>query len=189
MPILTDEIKTFIVRSLACFDTPSDVVEAVKAKFDVEVTRQHVHLYDPDCAQRPASRWCELHAATRRAFLRDRAEIGVAQRNVRLRMLDRLAHRAEERNYMGLTAAFLEQAARECGGMYDRQRFHRPAEYPADPSDAEPLPTPSATATSGAASPAGRRGAELHQLRPGLDEIENRPGTATRALLPASSEA
>src|SRR5262245_56125083 len=31
MPTLSDEIKTFIVQGLACFDTPSEVADAVKA--------------------------------------------------------------------------------------------------------------------------------------------------------------
>ena len=51
MPTLTDEIKTFIVRGLARFDTPSQVAEAVKANFNVELKRQHVYAYDPRCSQ------------------------------------------------------------------------------------------------------------------------------------------
>jgi hypothetical protein len=97
------------------------VADDVKEKFDVEVTRQHVHRYDPACAQPPAPRWCELFTATRAAFLADLAEIGVAHRNVRLRMLDRLACRAEVNKFSTLTANLLDQAARECGGFYDRK--------------------------------------------------------------------
>jgi len=130
MPTLTDEIKTFIVKGLACFDTPSEVAEAVKATFDVVVTRQHVHTYGPACSEPPAMRWRALHAATRQAFLDDAAEIGVANRNVRLRMLDRMAHRAEARHYLDLAAALLEQAAKECGGMYKRTRY-----LPSSPAD------------------------------------------------------
>jgi len=127
MSTLTDEMKAFIVRGLACFDTPSEVVEAVKAEFGVEVTRQHVHRFDPACVQPPAPRWCELHAATRAAFLSDLAEIGIAQRTVRLRVLDRMSRRAEARGSLGLAASFLEQAAKECGGLYDRRRRGRAA--------------------------------------------------------------
>src|SRR5271154_303698 len=35
MPTLPNDIKAFIVRSLACFDSPSEVVEAVKVNFDI----------------------------------------------------------------------------------------------------------------------------------------------------------
>jgi len=121
MPNLSDEIKTFIVKGLACFDTPSQVAEAVKATFGVEVSRQHVHYFDPECAQPPASRWCELHAATRRAHLADIAGIGIAHKAVRLRTLERMARRAEAHNFYERTAAFLEQAAKECGGLYERK--------------------------------------------------------------------
>jgi hypothetical protein len=134
MPTLTDEMKTFIVKGLACFDTPSEVADAVSAAFGVQVTRQHVHQYDPSCAQPPAERWRALHAATRKAFLADRAEIGIAQRNFRLRMLDKMAHYALQHHLRGEVAALLEQAARECGGMYDRQRYP----VPSSPSSSEP---------------------------------------------------
>lgn len=119
MPTLTDEMKTFIVIGLARFDTPSEVAEAVKANFGVELSRRHVYAYDPRCS--PAPRWRELHAATRAAFLKDAAAIGIVHKTMRLRMLDRMAHRAFERNYLDLAADLLEQAAKECGGLYDKQ--------------------------------------------------------------------
>jgi len=126
MPTLTDEIKTFIVRGLARFDSPSEVAEAVKANFGVELKRQHVYAYDPRCTQPPASRWCELHAATRAAFLKDAAAIGVVHKTVRLRMLDRMARRAEATNYFDLSASLLEQAAKECGGLYESRKPSEP---------------------------------------------------------------
>jgi hypothetical protein len=121
MPTLTDEIKTFIVKGLACYDTPSQVAEAVKATFGVEVSRQQVYVYDPGCSQPPALRWRDLHAATRQALLRELGEIGIAHRAVRLRRLDRLASRCE-RNSVALALKCLEMAAKECGGMYENRR-------------------------------------------------------------------
>jgi hypothetical protein len=136
MPVLSDEIKEFIVNSLACFDTPSQVAEAVRANFGIEVTRQQVHEYDPACSRPPAQRWIDLHAATRRALLSEAAEIGIAHKMVRLRILDRLTHRCE-RNGVALTLACLELAAKECGGFYENRRpvlLQLPA---------QPLPAPS----------------------------------------------
>ena len=121
MPTLTDEIKTFIVKGLACYDTPSQVAEAVKAEFNVEITRQHVYAYDPNASQHMAPRWRELHAATRAALLRELAEIGIAHRAVRLRRLDRLASRSERNNVMTALKC-LEMAAKECGGMYENRK-------------------------------------------------------------------
>jgi hypothetical protein len=118
---LTDEVKTFIVKALAYYDTPSQVVEAVKVTFGLEISRQLVHTYDPACSQPPAQRWIDLHTATRKAFLADIAEIGIAHKSVRLRMLDRFARNAEARNFPFHAAEFMEQAARECGGMYEKR--------------------------------------------------------------------
>jgi len=136
MPTLTDEIKIFIVKALARYDTPSQVVEAVKTSFGVEISRQQAHSYDPQCSKPPAQRWQDLHAATRRAFLTDLGEIGVAQKAVRLKMLNRLALRAEANRFSSLTAALLEQAARECGGHFDG----RPASAIALAAPAKPSP-------------------------------------------------
>lgn len=47
MAALKDEVKRFIVQALACFDTPTQVVQAVKETFGLDVTRQQCELYDP----------------------------------------------------------------------------------------------------------------------------------------------
>src|SRR5690349_18679933 len=122
MPNLTDEIKEFIVKGLAYFDSPTQVAEAVKAQFDIEITRQHVYAYDPKSSQQMSPRWSELHAVTREKFLSEIAGIGIANKAVRLRMLERYALRAEAANYTMRAAALLEQAAKECGGIYEGRK-------------------------------------------------------------------
>jgi hypothetical protein len=122
--ILTDEIKAFIVRGLARYETPTRVAAAVKANFGIEIDRRQVFAYDPAGSRPPAQRWIDLHAATRAKFVDAVAEIGVAQKVVRLRMLDRFANRADEANYTDQAAAFLKQAAQECGGFFER--YQRP---------------------------------------------------------------
>lgn len=47
MATLKEPIKIFIVQSLACFDTPQQVADAVKQEFGVEILRQQVAAYDP----------------------------------------------------------------------------------------------------------------------------------------------
>jgi hypothetical protein len=122
MQTLSDEIKEFIVKGLAKFDSPSRVAEGVKVMFGVEVSRQLVHTYNPAGSQPPAQRWIDLHAATRAAFLADVAKIGISHKAVRLRMLERYAQRAEAQNYTMRAAMFLEQAAKECGGIYEGRK-------------------------------------------------------------------
>ncbi len=124
---LTDEIRAFIVRGLARFDTPSQVAAAVRETFGIEISRQLVYKYDPAGCKPPAQRWIDLHAATRARFLADVDDIGIAQKVVRLRMLDRFAQDAEDNHACHKVAAYLEQAAKECGGFYERRRRRRAA--------------------------------------------------------------
>jgi hypothetical protein len=118
--ILTDEVKAFIVRGLARYETPTRVAASVQAQFGIAIDRRQVFAYDPAGSRRPAQRWINLHTATRAKFMRATAEIGIAQKVVRLRMLDRFANRADDANQMERAAAFLVQAAKECGGFYER---------------------------------------------------------------------
>jgi hypothetical protein len=126
--VLTDEMKAFIVRGLARYETPTRVAASVQAEFGIAIDRRQVYAYDPAGSRPPAQRWIDLHAATRAKCLAAAAEIGVAQKVVRLRMLDRFANRAEEANKTERAAGFLAQAAKECGGFYERYaRPHRVA--------------------------------------------------------------
>jgi hypothetical protein len=120
--ILTDDIKEFIVRGLARYETPSRVAAAVKDVFDVEVSRQQVFSYNARGSRLPAERWRELFEATREAFLADISSIGIAQKAFRLRKLERFAEHAEERGWHDRAAGIMEQAAKECGGVYEGRK-------------------------------------------------------------------
>ena len=121
---LPDEVRAFIVQALACWDTPSEVVKAVKETFGLVVSRQAVEAYDPTkragAALAPAHR--ALFEATRAAFLADSAAIGISHRAVRLRTLERLADRAEAMGNIAMTASLLEQAAKEVGNAFTNKR-------------------------------------------------------------------
>jgi hypothetical protein len=120
--VLTEEMKAFIVRGLARYETPTRVAAAVKKVFDIEVSRQLVHTYHARGSKPPAERWCELFEETREIFLADIASIGVAQKAVRLHKLERFAQDAEERGHYTRAARYMEQAAKECGGVYEGRR-------------------------------------------------------------------
>lgn len=121
---LTDEVRTFIVQALACFDPPSVVVVAVKKEFGEVVSPQAVEAYDPTkrAGRILSKKWRELFAATRKAFLEDTSKIGIAHKAVRLHRLQRMADKAESMSNMALAAQFLEQAAKECGDAYTNRR-------------------------------------------------------------------
>ncbi|MDZ4191603.1 MAG: DUF2280 domain-containing protein, partial [Pseudomonas sp.] len=88
MAALSNEVKGFIVQALACFDTPSQVAEAVKNDYGVEVSRQQVESHDPTkvSGKGLAAKWVTLFHDTRKRFREDTAEIPIANRSYRLRM-------------------------------------------------------------------------------------------------------
>lgn len=121
---LTDEAKTFVVQALACFDTASEVAEAVRKEFGVEVAKQSVEAYDPTkvAGKQLAKRWKMLFETTREEFLNNTASIAISHRTVRLRALQRMAEKAERMKNYQLAAQLLEQAAKECGDAYTNKR-------------------------------------------------------------------
>ncbi|MEF4088872.1 DUF2280 domain-containing protein [Escherichia coli] len=120
MATLKGEVKAFIVQSLACFDTPSQVVELVKKEFGLSITRQQVESHDPTKANGRglAQRWVDMFNATRERFQNEISDIPIANKAYRLRVLDRMATRAEGMKNLALTAEIIEQAAKECGDAY-----------------------------------------------------------------------
>ncbi|WP_414446075.1 DUF2280 domain-containing protein [Citrobacter europaeus] len=120
MATLKGEVKAFIVQSLACFDTPSQVVESVKKEFGLSITRQQVESHDPTKANGRglAQKWVGMFNATRERFQNEISDIPIANKAYRLRVLNRMATRAEGMKNLALTAEIIEQAAKECGDTY-----------------------------------------------------------------------
>ncbi|QPG62078.1 DUF2280 domain-containing protein [Pseudomonas sp. BIGb0427] len=120
MAALSSEVKAFIVQALACFDTPSQVAEAVKREFNIDVTRQQVETHDPTkrCSKTLAKRWVEMFHDARKRFREETVDIPIANRAYRLRALGRIAERAETMKNLPLAIQVLEQAAKEVGDIY-----------------------------------------------------------------------
>jgi hypothetical protein len=141
---LSPEVKTFIVHALACFDAPSTVAAAVKDEFGITVTRQRVHAYDPT-KKAGEDLGVELRAifeATRKTFLEETAEIGIANRAVRLRKLDRVAQKAEAANNHVMVMQACEAAAKEVGDAFSNRHKHEHTG-----KDGKDLPAPAAVVT------------------------------------------
>ncbi|QHP58551.1 DUF2280 domain-containing protein [Pectobacterium carotovorum] len=120
MASLKPEVKAFIVQSLACFDPPSQVVDAVLKEFGVKITRQQAESHDPNKAagKTLAKRWVDMFYATRERFQNETADIPIANKAYRLRVLDRMAANTEKAKNYGMTAQLMEQAAKEVGDAY-----------------------------------------------------------------------
>ncbi|KPA87058.1 hypothetical protein PF66_06403 [Pseudomonas asplenii] len=120
MAALKSDVKAFIVQALACFDTPTQVSQAVKQEFDIDVTRQQVEQHDPTkrAGVNLAAKWRTLFEDTRKRFREETADIPIANRAFRLRAMSRFVEKAESMKNIGLAMQILEQAAKECGDIY-----------------------------------------------------------------------
>ncbi|SDE15020.1 Uncharacterized conserved protein [Pseudomonas guariconensis] len=84
------------------------------------MTRQQVEQHDPTkrAGANLAAKWRTLFEDTRKRFREETSEIPIANRAFRLRVLGRMAEKAENMKNMALTAQLLEQAAKEVGDVY-----------------------------------------------------------------------
>ncbi len=139
MATLSEDVKRFIVQALACYDSPNQVADAVKDEFGLIVPRQQVELYDPTkrAGRDLSKKWRVLFEATRADWRKGATEVPIANRVHRLRVLDRLASKAERMKNMGMVAQLLEQAAKEVGDAY----VNRPRGGNANDDGDEPVPT------------------------------------------------
>jgi hypothetical protein len=116
---LTEEQKTFIVQKLACFLSPSEVVEDVKEEFGIEISRMQVRTYNPkQCVV--AKKWKELFNATRAKYLDSAAELGAFHQVFRLDQAMRLLRKAGKN--LPFKRELLEYMAKEAGGAFTNKR-------------------------------------------------------------------
>ncbi|MCG5790282.1 MULTISPECIES: DUF2280 domain-containing protein [Acinetobacter calcoaceticus/baumannii complex] len=92
MATLKEPIKIFIVQSLACFDTPQQVADAVKQEFGVEILRQQVAAYDPTkpAGKNLSKKLTTLFNKTRADFQKNVYDIPLANKAYRLRELQNI---------------------------------------------------------------------------------------------------
>lgn len=124
MAALKPEVKAYIIQMLACYDTPSQVVESVQKDFGIAITRQQVETHDPTkvSGKSLAKKWVELFNLTRDRFLNEISDIPIANKAYRLRVLQRMSTTAENMKNIGMTAQLLEQAAKEVGEAYSNKQ-------------------------------------------------------------------
>lgn len=126
MAALKNEVKSFIVQALACYDSLESVSASVKEQFGLTLTRQQIQSYDPTKAAGKAlsQKWVDLFKVTRERFQTEVSDIPIANKAYRLRTLDRMATKAETMRNYNLTAQLIEQAAKECGDSYTNKQKH-----------------------------------------------------------------
>ena len=115
--------KRFIVRLLAVYETPSEIVPIVKEKFDVEISKQGVAFYDPTtiAGNELSEELKTLFFETRKQF--EEAEIlPLSKKIVRIKKLSKYVQSFENnQNYIG-AAQIIEQIAKEEGDAFSNRR-------------------------------------------------------------------
>lgn len=124
MATLGDDVKLFIVKAAAAYDSPETISKAVKEEFGLDVPRQQCAQYDPTKAAgaKLSAKWKAIFNEARAKFLDDVSEIPLANKSVRLRTISRLAKKAEDMKNIPLAAQLIEQAAKEVGNAYTNRR-------------------------------------------------------------------
>lgn len=124
MAALKSEVKAFIIQSVACYDTPAQVADAVLKEFGIKITRQQVEQNDPTkvSSKGLAKKWVDLFHSTRERFQTEIADIPIANKAYRLRTLNRMATNTENMRNYALTAQLMEQAAKEMGDVYTNKQ-------------------------------------------------------------------
>jgi len=140
MAALSEDVKRFIVQALACYDSPKTVSDAVKEEFGLTVPRQQVETYDPTrvAGKSLSQRWRVVFEQTREEWKKGVAEVPIANRVHRLRMLQRFATKAADMKNIALALQVLEQAAKEVGDIYVNKGRVGSGQ---DGSGDEPVPT------------------------------------------------
>src|SRR5690606_19300200 len=92
MAALKEPVKIFIVQSLACFETPQQVVDTVKQEFGIEINRKQVQLYDPTkvAGRNLSKKLKDLFEKTRAEFRSNVYDIPLANKAVRLSELQKM---------------------------------------------------------------------------------------------------
>lgn len=123
-PRLSEAAQIFAVTELASFRPLSEVMEALKNDFGVEIARQSVQRYDPTtyAGQSLNEKLKALFHATRKLWLEETSNIAIAGRAGRLRRLERMADKAENMNNLGMAKDIVKQAAEEMGDVFTNKR-------------------------------------------------------------------
>ena len=97
MATLREPIKIFIVQSLACFETPQQVADAVMQRYGIEIDRRQCENYDPTkfAGKNLSKKLKDLFTRTRKEFQTNIHDIPLANKAVRLTELQKM--------YNGLT--------------------------------------------------------------------------------------
>lgn len=92
MAALKEPVKMFIVQSLACFETPQQVADAVMQRFGIEIDRRQCENYDPTkfAGRNLSKKLKDLFERIRQDFRENVEDIAIANKAFRLNELQKM---------------------------------------------------------------------------------------------------
>lgn len=92
MAALKEPVKIFIVQSLACFETPQQVADAVMQRYGIEIDRRQCENYDPTkfAGRNLSKKLKDLFKSTREDFRKNIEDIAIANKAFRLMELQKM---------------------------------------------------------------------------------------------------
>ena len=122
MAALKEPVKIFIVQSLACRDTPQEVVDLVKQEYGIQISRSQCQAYDPTkySGRNLSKKFVELFNETRADFDAGLIDIPIANKHYRLKQYQKQLERNAKNTVMSLK--ILEQAAKDVGGQFTNRQ-------------------------------------------------------------------
>ena len=123
MAALKEPVKMFIVQSLACFETPQQVADAVMQRFGIEIDRRQCENYDPTkfAGRNLSKKLKELFERTREDFRKNIEDIAIANKAFRLMELQKM-YEDSGRNKRA-KQNLLKQAFQETDGRVTKQEI------------------------------------------------------------------
>lgn len=109
-------VRQRIVVLFAQFHKVSEVRDIIRAEYGLQIADTTLRYHDPGRSPKLSPKLKQLFKEARKRHLDDVSDIGIAHQSVRLRMLARMASKAEEGKQYALAASLLKQAAEEMGG-------------------------------------------------------------------------
>lgn len=110
MAALKEPVKIFIVQSLACFETPQQVADAVQQRFGIEIDRRQCEGYDPTkfSGRNLSKKLKDLFERTRKDFKDNIEDIPIANKAFHFKELQQMYEDCSKNKVM--KAKVLKQA-------------------------------------------------------------------------------
>ena len=126
MAALKEPVKIFIVQSLACFETPQQVADAVEEIYKIKIDRKQCHSYDPTkyAGRNLSKKLKDLFEQTRKEFRENIDDIAIANKAFRLRELQKMYEDSGKNKRAKQN--LLKQAFQETDGRVIKQEITGP---------------------------------------------------------------